>query len=1236
MEDSNFQSQQAVAALRQNEARFQRIAASVPGIIYQFLRHPDGSVAFPFVSSSCQEILEIESEEIQSNANVFISMIHPEDVAGFNQSVAVSLETLQHWSWQGRFILRSGQLKWIQVASVPERQANGDVLWDGLILDITPYKHTEEALRQRREELEHTVEERTAQLQQANEQLRFMQFCVDHAPEAIFWIDSDAQFFYINEAACQLLGYSRAELLSMSVHDVVPDFPAQFCSEQGRQLTSQGSITLESTNRAKDGRIFPVEISVNYLEFKGQEYNCIFVREISDSLGDRCASHQRAELALRESEERFRRLVEQAADGIIVHNLNGKILDVNEQACTSLGYTCEELLSLSIQDIEANYVPGAVWQQVMNGTPATVNGTHRRKDGTTFPVEIRLGLLEVQGEQLILALMRDITQRKRAEQERDRTQRFLNSLLENLPVGVFAKDAQDLRYVFWNKISAEQMGYSCEEVLGNSDYDLFPGEVAELFVAKDQDVLSSGKLLDISEESISIAHRVQRIFHTKKIPILDEAGNPQYLLGISEDITERKQTEIALRQSQEHLQTVMTSAPLILFAIDERGIFTLSEGKGLEAIGFKPGQLVGSSIYDLYRDKPELIEYFNRALAGEQLENVIVNFAGIVFDHRYSIIRDEKGEVVSITGIALDITERHRAKEALRESEAKFRSIVENANDIIYQLTPDQVFSYVSPNWVDILGHEVSEVEGKVFTLFVHPDDLPSCLGALHRAIEKGQKQSGVEYRVRHNNGTWRWHISNLAVLRDTRGRVVSVVGIARDISDRKQAEEALRESEERFRNLVESTHDLIWEFDENAVYTYVSPQIRDILGYELEEVLGKTPFDFMPSDEAHCVTEIVSNRVAMRLPLTNLESTNLHKDGHFVVLETSGVPFFDKAGKFKGYRGIDRDITKRKQTEEAIRQSKAQLQQQATQLEKTLSQLKDTQAQLIQTEKMSSLGQLVAGVAHEINNPVNFIYGNINHARNYTHDLLKLIELYQQTCPQISSALQAEIEAIDLEFVTEDFPRLLDSMEFGAQRIREIVKTLRNFSRFDEATVKQVDIHQGIESTLILLQSRLTQSLIPAAIQVVKEYGDLPLIECFPGHLNQVFMNLLANAIDALEELKMEKLKVDSLGQSSPRKVATPSIRIRTEISQESTPIPYALIRIADNGIGMTEEVCLRAFDPFFTTKPVGEGTGLGLAISYQIIVELHKGQMYCTSSPGEGTEFVIQIPIQQSSDQR
>ncbi|MEH1798460.1 MAG: ATP-binding protein [Nostoc sp.] len=288
--------------------------------------------------------------------------------------------------------------------------------------------------------------------------------------------------------------------------------------------------------------------------------------------------------------------------------------------------------------------------------------------------------------------------------------------------------------------------------------------------------------------------------------------------------------------------------------------------------------------------------------------------------------------------------------------------------------------------------------------------------------------------------------------------------------------------------------------------------------------------------------------------------------------------------------------------------------QTQAEKLTEILHKLQQTQSQLIQNEKMSSLGQLVAGVAHEINNPVNFIHGNLTYANEYFQEMLTLLHLYQQHYPQPQAEIADFAKKIDLEFITDDLSKLLSSMNMGTNRIREIVLGLRNFSRHDEADKKLVNIHEGIENTLLILHHRWKNNGIGLDISIVKKYGDLPLVDCYPGQLNQVFMNILTNAIDALEESMVNRKITDK-----------PQIIISTEILESK----FVVIRITDNGLGIAEDVKKRLFDPFFTTKQVGKGTGLGLSISYQIVVEKHGGILNCLSEPGKGTEFWIQIPI-------
>lgn len=288
--------------------------------------------------------------------------------------------------------------------------------------------------------------------------------------------------------------------------------------------------------------------------------------------------------------------------------------------------------------------------------------------------------------------------------------------------------------------------------------------------------------------------------------------------------------------------------------------------------------------------------------------------------------------------------------------------------------------------------------------------------------------------------------------------------------------------------------------------------------------------------------------------------------------------------------------------------------------LQQALEKLQTTQSQLIQSEKMSSLGQMVAGVAHEINNPINFIHGNISHTNKYFHDLLDLIKAYQQEYPNPSAVVAEKIEEIDMNFLAEDLPKILNSMTVGSSRIRNIVLGLRNFSRLDESEMKPVDIHEGIDSTLMILQHRLQEQNHRQKIEVIKEYTYLPQINCYAGHLNQVFMNILSNAIDTLEESLVSNMSV-----VDDRVSKNLTIRICTEVVENNK----LRIRFTDNGCGMTEKVQQKIFDPFFTTKPVGSGVGLGLSISYKIVVDKHNGQLSCTSTIGKGTEFVIEIPI-------
>ncbi|MBW4541270.1 MAG: amino acid permease [Myxacorys chilensis ATA2-1-KO14] len=426
----------------------------------------------------------------------------------------------------------------------------------------------------------------------------------------------------------------------------------------------------------------------------------------------------------------------------------------------------------------------------------------------------------------------------------------------------------------------------------------------------------------------------------------------------------------------------------------------------------------------------------------------------------------------------------------------------------------------------------------------------------------------------------------------------------------------AIAQARERAENLfstaLDTVPDTILVLNEVGAIVQANSAAVSLLQTTPQHLIEQSLSDFFPSLD--CSIEDWSDRS---------EQTLIHSNQSDRIIELTLSQRCKR--NFENYIVILRDVTEQKQADTALRQSEALLRQKKQDLEQALSELQQTQSQLIQTEKMSSLGQLVAGVAHEINNPVNFIHGNLTYVSEYSQNLLKLITLFQASYPTVTPSIQQLSDEIDLDFIAEDLPKTLTSMKGGADRIREIVLTLRNFSRLDEAGMKSVNIHDGIDSTLLILQNRLKATSNQSAIQIIKQYDDLPEVECYAGQLNQVFMNLISNAIDALQQRDKHR---------SPQTLKEHSSIIT--ISTQRLGDEEVAICIKDNGPGIPETIQRKLFDPFFTTKPVGQGTGLGLSISYQIVVDKHGGTINCCSLPGQGAEFWIRIPVTQTLKNR
>ncbi|MGL5510314.1 MAG: PAS domain-containing sensor histidine kinase, partial [Microcoleaceae cyanobacterium] len=453
-------------------------------------------------------------------------------------------------------------------------------------------------------------------------------------------------------------------------------------------------------------------------------------------------------------------------------------------------------------------------------------------------------------------------------------------------------------------------------------------------------------------------------------------------------------------------------------------------------------------------------------------------------------------------------------------------------------------------------------------------------------------------------------------------GKVISVASMAIDITSRRQVEQQLQEQAQFLQSIWDGVEYGIFVLDvleQGADFRYnaFNPAMSRSGAISSELLLGKTVSQALPTQIVETYLQLYRQCVQSGKGLMREERFIYEDQETWWLLNITPLKNTE-TGEIDQLIVTATDISDRKEAEAALIQSEAELREKAIALEQALDSLQRTQMQLVQTEKMSSLGQLVAGIAHEINNPVNFIYGNLIHTQDYIQSLLELIDLYQADYPQPADHIIETIDEIDLEFIRSDLPQVIGSMKMGAERIEKIVSSLRTFSRLDESAMKEINIHDGLESTLMILQNRLGATPEHREILVIKEYGDLPEVECYAGELNQVFMNILNNAIDALEE---RESKIDTTQIE-----AYPSyIKISTSLHKEEE----VLIKFADNGLGIPENSQKRLFDPFFTTKAIGKGTGMGLSICYQIITQHHGGKIDFISMPGKGTEFIMTIPL-------
>ncbi len=1101
-----------------SQATLQMVAENVPDIIYSL--NPKGE--FISISPSGEAAMGYKPSEIIGKS-VF-ALIHPDDREWVKKSFVQSVKGIgpEVKTLQFRMVDKKGEIKHFEIIRRMVLKNGRIIRSDGIAREITNRVLLEEKLKEyshalidanlemlkTQEKLENQNAEMEKLLKELSKSKDELQTIIDANPGIIILVDNKGFIKSSNSRVTDYFGLSSEEIINTNFDEFIKRIKANFEDFD----TFKKYIDYWKGSPFCDGQIDMSQIYKMGVQVKNHKPAILSATccHVQDRDGKKIG-HLWIFMDItymKQADEQVHTIVNSSPIPTIITRLeDGKILYANKELASLVGLTPEELIGKNSPDFYYNQEDRKTVVESLKSDGYLRNFETRIKkiDGTVVWMIFSLVITEVQGENVILGWLYDISERKKAEEALARERNFVSATLDTAGALVVVLDTKG-RIVRFNRACEKVTGYSFNEVKDKPFWDIFliPEEVERIKGVFDE--LKSGNFPNKAENYWVAKDGSRRLIAWSNSALVDENNSVEFIVGTGIDITEQRMAEesIATRlryekgiascsqallsddktrdvltEALDHLLKASETSRVYIFEnfddpedglclrltheVCAPGVSGNLDDPVLQHGAYKQGFMRWQETLSRGKVIQGFVETFpksERAILDPQgILSILVlplwvegEWYGFIGFDDVEIQREWNEEDIRLLKTAAEMVGSYiahiKVDLALRESEVRFRSYVEKANDVIYALTPEGTFSYVSPNWTEVLGHDVSEVQGKSFIPFVHPDDLQACMDFFEKVIIHGQKQSGIEYRVKHKDGKWRWHTSNASPLKDDEGNVLSYIGIAHDITPMK---------------------------------------------------------------------EVVED------------------------------------------------------------------------LEKTNQNLKITQAQLVQSEKMASLGSLVAGIAHEINTPIGAVSSMYDTLSRTLENLRDIVESkcsidYEQM-PELKSAFK----------IIGDSNRVIRS---GTERVTNIVKRLKSFARLDEAELKTVDIHEGLEDTLTLIHHEIKHN-----ITVIRNFGNIPPISCYPSQLNQVFLNLLINSKQAIK------------GKGT----------INLTTFAENNRV---YIEIKDSGIGIPKENLTKIFDPGFTTKGTGVGAGLGLSICYQIIQD-HRGEIKVESNMGKGTTFTIILPM-------